>query len=547
VADTALSALSREAVRGERRTRVVGAAVVALMAALLMLPPVGHRLVVTGDEARFVLLARDMLQRGTWFDARVREQRYRNKPPLYPWSIKVLSMPSGQVTEGTASLPIALAAVGAVFFTALLGQRLFGHRAGLWAGLILATSYGFYEHSQMLLPDVIVVLFSVAALHAFWKSVVDPPAGRHLLVFYVMVALGVFAKGPMGLLPVLVAAVFAVTGGEGVRGLRRLWTAAGLVVLLVVSAAWFVPFLTLGGGHTFARRVVWDDWLSWYFGGASPYKYLNVLLELARGFMPWTIVLALPLLLGRRHWREPAYRFALVAAAVPLLVVLLSRNHRTRYLLPVYPAAALLVAWWADAHGGERSRAARAAAWLSLAGAAVALVVLALPWLQNPMERTFADGLWWKAALAVVGAATMAAVAFVALRAGRPVLFVHGVAALMALMLAVGIWFYNDWVNRSQDFRQLAALIERHAQGGPVRVFGARFFAIDVYLGRSMSVLRDVRDFDDYIARSDRPVVVLNQRAWAELQGHRTSGIDVLETLRVRKQPMYVVRAAAAP
>jgi 4-amino-4-deoxy-L-arabinose transferase-like glycosyltransferase len=543
VADAAVSAMSHDAVRSERRTRLAGAAGIALIAALMMLPPVGHREVVTGDEARFVLLARDMLNRGTWFDARVREQRYRNKPPLYPWSIKVLSMPSGHVTEATATLPITLAAIGSVFFTAMLGQRLFGRRAGLWAGLVLATSYGIYEHSQMLLPDMIVVLFSMAALHAFWKSIVDPPAGRHLLVFYAMVALGVFSKGPMGLLPLLVAAVFLVTG-EGLRGLRRLWTTSGLVVLLVLIAAWFVPYVAFGG-HTFARRVVWDDWLSWYFGRTSPFKYFNVFLELARGFMPWTIVLALPLAFARRQWRDPAYRFVFVAAVVPLVVVLVSHNHRTRYLLPVYPAMALLVAWWADAHGGERSRAASVIAWLSLAGAMVGLGVLAFPWVQSPGDLAFADGLWWKAAMLLAGTAAMTAVAFIALRGARPTLLVLGLAAPMVVMLSVGVWFYNDWVNRSQDFRQFAALIERHAQGRPVGVIGGRFYAVDVYLGRSLSQVRGLSGFNEWVARPGRPVIVVNDREWRLLQGHVTPPVEVLETLRVRKQSMYVMRAAS--
>src|SRR5206468_5694042 len=112
----------------ERRRRLTLALLVTLFAAILVLPPVGARQIVSGDEARFALLAQDMLTRGTWFDARVREERYRNKPFMYPWAIKLLSMPGGRVTQTTAHLPIAVGAIGAVFFTALLGQQLFGAR-----------------------------------------------------------------------------------------------------------------------------------------------------------------------------------------------------------------------------------------------------------------------------------------------------------------------------------------------------------------------------------------------------------------------------------
>ena len=86
------------------------AALVSAFAAVLMLLQLGQRFIVTGDEARFAVLAQDMLTRGTWVDARVRDQRYRNKPLLYPWAIKVLSMPGGRVTEATAQLPIVIGA-----------------------------------------------------------------------------------------------------------------------------------------------------------------------------------------------------------------------------------------------------------------------------------------------------------------------------------------------------------------------------------------------------------------------------------------------------
>ena len=139
---------------GMRLSRLQAGLLVSAVAAVLVLPPLGQRVIATSDEARFALLARDMLERGVWFDLQVRGRQYRNKPPLYPWSIAALSRPGGHVTEATAQAPVAVAAIGAVLFTFLLGDRLFSRHAGLWAALILATSYGFFAHSQLALPDM---------------------------------------------------------------------------------------------------------------------------------------------------------------------------------------------------------------------------------------------------------------------------------------------------------------------------------------------------------------------------------------------------------
>src|SRR5262245_47719808 len=184
------------------------AALVALVTAALVLPPLGPRFVATTDEARFVLYAREVLARRVLFDVRLREKFFREKPPLYAWAIAALSLPGGRVTEWTAHLPIAAAAVGAAVFTALLGERLFTRRAGLWAGLVLATTYGFFRHSRIYLPDMLVVAFATAAAYWFWRAVEDPAAARARFVFYVALALALYAKGPLGLLPLLVGAIW---------------------------------------------------------------------------------------------------------------------------------------------------------------------------------------------------------------------------------------------------------------------------------------------------------------------------------------------------
>ena len=85
--------------RAQSVTGLRDALLVVLLAAALVLPPVGHRLIATSHEARFALLARDMLDRHVWFDAQIREQPYRNKPPLHPWTIVAGSWWTGRVTE----------------------------------------------------------------------------------------------------------------------------------------------------------------------------------------------------------------------------------------------------------------------------------------------------------------------------------------------------------------------------------------------------------------------------------------------------------------
>ena len=516
------------------------AALVALFASVLILPPVGARQIVSGDEARFAVLAQDMLERGTWFDARVRDMRYRNKPLMYPWLIKLLSMPGRRVTEATAQLPIAVAAVAAVVFTTILGQRLFGTRAGTWSGLILATSYSFFAHSQTLLPDMLVLVFGMAALAAFWTAILHPPGTRALVVFYAWIALAVFAKGPMGIFPLLIAVAWLLTE-EGWRGLRRLGSRVGLIAFIVVSLAWLIPFM-FAGGRSFARNVVWGDWLAWYVGGPQPTSILDFWLEAAKGLIPWTALFVLPLACVRREWRNGAVRFAFLAWLVPLLVMTLSQNHRVRYLLPTYPAAALLIAWWLDTRGGERSRSVSVVIALSLVGVVAALAVTMLPWL-DPAQRAAVVGFWWKAGVIAAGALAVAGFLVWALRR-RPSLLVPGVALGMALLLVPGVWIYTSWTNQQEDFRALAALVERHANGGPVGIAGGRFFSIDFYLGRGLTPVRSSQALDEWLARPEWPIAVISGRAWRPMRTEIHTPAEVLDSMRIRPHEMVIVRRA---
>ncbi len=522
-------------------TRARAALLVSVVSAVLVLPPLGQRVIGTSDEVRFALLAKDMIERGAWFNVQLRDKQYRNKPPLYPWAIAGLSILRGRVTEATAQAPVAVAAIGGVLFTFLLGDRLFNRRTGLWAGLIVATSYSFFAHSQLLLPDLIVVCFATMAGYAFWCAMRELPGRRALVAFYAALALGVFAKGPVGLLPLLVAMVW-LWSEHGAREVpRRLWSPAGSLVFAGVTLFWLAPYLALGAG-SFGRAVVWHDWLAWYLG-VPPLRSLgNFAIDAVVGFLPWTVLAPLAMASAARERRSPAVRFALLWIAVPLVAVILAQNQRTRYLLPLYPGLALLVAWWADAHGAERTPAARAVGWLSLVAGGAAIVALDHPEWFGPEQRPFVPGLSWAALPLATGGALIGGALFWGLRMGRPTIVVHGVVAATVLILGSGVWLYNSRFNETSNFRRLAASVERHADGGEAGAFGGRWFSIDFYLGRPLRSIGTVEELNEYLARDERPVVVVNGRTWRAVQGQISPHVRVLEEVTVRGQPMLILR-----
>lgn len=516
--------------------RLRDALLVLLMAAALLLPTIGRHPIVTSHEARFALIAGDMRERGVWFEAAVRGVPYRNKPPLHPWSIVASSWLTGRVNEVAAQLPSALATIATVLGVFLLGDRLFGRRVGAWAAAVHATSYGVFAHSQMILPDLPMVAFGVLAGYFFWRAIATPGDRMAMVGFYLMLALGVFTKGPAGLLPLAVAVVWLWTE-HGVSGLRKLWSLPGAALFVALSLVWLVPFLTAGSGDRFVGRVLWSDWLYHYFRLPRPGAVGGQLFELAVGLAPWTLVLPFAAVHAARTRREPAARFAILWLVVQGVVIMASTTQRVRYLLPLYPGAALLVAWWA--FDGRRTHRAYPA--LAAAGAlALVLAVVAAGVVAPPAGLSFRPS--WLVPLA--GALVVALGLAAGLWLGRPAVLVRAVAVGMAVALASGVWLYNDWIHATRNVKTLAASIERHAEGREAGVFVSKgeYLQIDFYLGRHLKTIGLLAELTDYLARPERPVVVVNQENWERWHRQLPPEIDVVETTVVAGETMRLVR-----
>jgi 4-amino-4-deoxy-L-arabinose transferase-like glycosyltransferase len=518
---------------------------VAALTAVLVLPPIGQRPVDTTDEARFVLYAREVLAQRALFDVRLRGKLFREKPPLYAWSIAALSLPRGRVSEATAHAPVALAAIGVAVFTVLLGERLFGLRAGLWAGLVLATTLGFFRYSQVLLPDMLVAFFAVAAAYWLWRAMAESAGRGALTVFYVALALAVYAKGPVGLLPLLVGIVW-LWSQDGPRAVARLWSAPGAVLFVAITLTWLLPFLTLGTG-TFASTVLWDDWLTWYAGGPGR-AALRVASDALGFFLPW--ILVLPLIVARavpeRH--SPAVRYTLLSCLVPVLVVLVSANYRTRYLLPAAPGFALLVAWWADRHGSERTRVGQFIGWACLAGGALATAALFVGsrWGLGPRWPDL-RGFWLALVPLALGGWGMVLSLWAGLRGGRPALLVGGTAAAMVIILGYGTWFDLKRSGERADVRHLAARLERHANSRQVGVlFETGWLEVDFYLGRPMREIEAELELEAFLAR-DGGAVLASEAVWNEIKGHVWPQVRPFERISISGKPFVILGWARSP
>lgn len=163
---------------------------VLVLSAIVITVPAGRRPFWSSDEARYALVGQDVLERGQWLVAQLRDQPYLNKPQLFFWTVAVVSMPFGRVSEATAAIPPVIASLVGVIGVIAIGHLLWGWWIGVVAGLVLVTTPFHFEMSHQVLPDLMLNAWLVWALYwllrarrggwrlgPFWRSMRVSRAG----------------------------------------------------------------------------------------------------------------------------------------------------------------------------------------------------------------------------------------------------------------------------------------------------------------------------------------------------------------------------------
>jgi 4-amino-4-deoxy-L-arabinose transferase-like glycosyltransferase len=334
------------------------------------------------DETRYVAVAWEMWQRGDFLVPYLNGAPYSHKPPLFFWLVHAGWWLFG-VNEWWPRSVAPLASLGALFVTARLARRLWPQDAAT-ARLVSWVLFGsifwtaFYSWVQI---DMLLVLFSVMAM----LGIVTAAQGSWLGWFLtgVSLGLGVLSKGPVILLPVVPVALLAALWMD--TRPRRSWCAwyGGLGVSLLIGSlivlAWVLP-AAQAGGVAYREAILWGqtaDRLVQSFAHAHPWWW----------YLPWLPVLAAPWVLLPWLWRrfpvdgsrrDPGWRFCVVWLIPSLVLLSLISGKQVKYLLPLMPAFALLVARAISRPMGPvgRRRPVLLVSVLLVAGALVA----ALPW-----------------------------------------------------------------------------------------------------------------------------------------------------------------------
>ncbi|MHB8808843.1 MAG: ArnT family glycosyltransferase [Desulfobulbaceae bacterium] len=416
------------------------------------------------DETRYLSVAWEMWQGNQFLVPHSNGVAYSHKPPLLFWLIHFGWWLFG-VNAWTARLVPPLFGLGAVFLSVRIGrifwpedEEMPGTLPFFLLGMIFWSMY-----ATLTMFDMLVTFFCLSAflgLLQAWQG----RGVRSWLLAGLAVGLGLLAKGPVVLLYIMPPALLAPWWGCGQGISWRRWYGGLLLALaggIILALAWALP-AARAGGPEYAQAILMDQTAGRVlrsFAHARPFFWYAFWLPLL--LFPW--IFWGPVWRGLQRLRlDPGSRFCLSALIPPFLLLSSISGKQVHYLLPLLPAAALLMARAASRGSRASSADLRPVAVILIV---VAVVVLALPHLH--LQGGDADMLallppWLGTIPLFVG------LFFLFLRAGSIPHLIIRVAVMNVLMLVLLHLALSAPLRRLYDQSEIGAALQAAEKGGKV-------------------------------------------------------------------------------
>jgi 4-amino-4-deoxy-L-arabinose transferase-like glycosyltransferase len=453
---------------------------IAGFCAFLFFYGLGQFGLIGADEPRYAQVAREMLERHDWITPTLNSKPWLEKPPLYYWQAMLAYSLFG-VSDTTARIPSAIDATILVVAVYLFFRR-FRHGLEADAALISASCAGVIGYARAASTDMsLAATFSIGMLA--WWAWRECEKKTYLALFFVCMALGTLAKGPVALfLAVLVIALYAAATREWRMVLRTLWF-PGIFLFCMIALPWYCA-VQLRNPQFFREFILQHNlerFSSNLYHHPEPLWYYVPVIALA--LTPWTVFVIAAFVERIRVWwaesksgNSPDLElqfgvFACCWLVVPGVFFSISYSKLPGYILPAIPAAALLLADYLRQHLEHEVTASK---WLVILHALVAAapIVPALLITYVVVEHRLPAGrplvIAFAIAVAFCAAITLTLVSRAGLRMLRFVTLIPVVLAVAAILK-----FGTTALDQKLSVRPLAvelASIETHQL--PTAVFG---------------------------------------------------------------------------
>ena len=318
----------------------------------LVLLNLGKNHLLPWDEAIYANIARNMTESGEYIVQNWKPGViWYEKPPLFMWMMGGAMNLFG-VSEFSARLPSAVMGIASVLLVYFIGKRMFNKTTGFIAAIVLLTTFNYLYYARASMLDVTATFFITAGIFSYWLA-----KSRHKVQWWllagVLTGLAVMVKGVVGFIPFGVFFFYELYLFFTAQQKINRHTVTGYLVMLLSSVAVFLPW------HFEMYRRFGQAFLDNYIGyhvldratsaiedkGRPLYWYIIVMKVSMR---LWFVALipALALTVSRILKKDNRQVFLAIWAVFIFVLFSLATSKLKWYIVPIYPATALTVAWF---------------------------------------------------------------------------------------------------------------------------------------------------------------------------------------------------------
>jgi 4-amino-4-deoxy-L-arabinose transferase-like glycosyltransferase len=297
------------------------------------------------DEGRNAEKAREILLLDDWVTPHENFVPVLDKPIFYYWLV-AFSFTIFGISEWSARLPSVLAAIGSIAVVYRFSRIQLGRWESLWSPLVLVTALEFFLLSRIVILDMTLTFFVTVALYSFYFAAnAESESARkfHCLLMYVALAIGTLVKGLIGLILPGMVYFFYLLFAQKWSVLKKMYLVPGALIYISVVAPWYLWNNHRNPGYL--RYYFWDEhfvrYLTEEFNRSEKWYYF--LLVLGVGFLPWTLLSPLSVRHLFKNFDDKNL-FLTLWASLPVLFFSLSASKLPHYILPTFPALAMITA-----------------------------------------------------------------------------------------------------------------------------------------------------------------------------------------------------------
>jgi 4-amino-4-deoxy-L-arabinose transferase-like glycosyltransferase len=498
------------------------------------------------DEPRYAQIAKEMLQGEGWIIPHLNSEVYLDKPPLFFWFIAFTAKAIGGMTEFAARFPSALFGLLTLLLLFSLGKRLFNEKAGFLAALILATTAEFLWLTRRANIDATLTFFTTAAITLLYVGF-HQQRGRwvlYLLAYWAM-AVGVLVKLQIGVIvPALVVGGYFLMQREW-RFFKDPSHIPGISLFVAFIGGW-IALAYLSGGHDYLWGLFYQKTAATFFESASHHRPLYYYLARFPGnFVPWIIFFPSALIYGlSAKGRKKEFIFAFFWFAIIFAFFSLAKAKRELYLLPLYPAAALMVGYLLAELplGAEGSKKHIISLPFIVLIITLALAAISFPIVAALKGSYYLEHPW---EIGVVSALIVGGGGFLAFlaRHRRRDLPLYMIIATVFVLSLYGAARICPEINRYKSARPLSrTIVSVMRPGDQLGVYQMEGASFNYYTGyNQMRWLKEEEELRQFLRSPQRVLCIMRESDYKLLEKDPAIAVSVIATGQVGHRHLVVV------